>query len=81
VKRKKRTSETAVASVPPPKSRLLEKTDTSPKNVSASAVSSYDFDLPVTSQPLVPRVPELEVRMINCITNLGHSQGSSCRAH
>jgi len=56
VKRKKRASDTAVTTAPPTKSRLLEKSSTSPKNMSLSASSSYNFD-----DPLVSRVSELEV--------------------
>jgi len=56
VKSRKRASDTAVTTAPPMKSRLLEKRSTSPKNISLSASSSYNFD-----DPLVSRVSELEV--------------------
>ena len=61
MKRKKRASDTAVITGPPAKSRLLEKSSTSPKNTSLSTSASYDFGDRVTHQPLVPRVSELEV--------------------
>jgi len=61
VKPKKRASDAAVSAGPPTKSRLLEKSSTSPKNTSLSASVSYDFDEHVTHQPLVSRVSELEV--------------------
>lgn len=64
MKRKKRASDTAVTSAPPTKSRLLEKSGTSPKNTSLSASVSYDFDEHVTHQPLVSRVSELEVSRV-----------------
>ena len=63
MKRRKRPSDTVVTTIPAAKSRLLEKTSTSPKSssVSASACTSYDFDDAMIHQPIVPRVTELEV--------------------
>jgi len=61
VKRKKRASDSAVTAAPPSKSRLLEKSSTSPKNTSLSVSTSYDFADHVMHQPLVPHVSELDV--------------------